>query len=125
LSANWGDVSRKRSRNFFLFAANDANGRRGKKEKEREPQMRFSPSRLLALSRAFSSASPISSRVALTKELYQSPIQKTKLKTDGLKHFSSLPSPWGIPLIGHGPLLGRAPAATLMRWAEKYGGVYR
>lgn len=66
---------------------------------------------------------------SISRETYSNyPIQKkykTKNTTDGLKHFSSLPSPWGIPLVGHGPLLGRAPAATLKRWADKYGGVYR
>ena len=64
----------------------------------------------------------------LTRSIFQSPDTKQKTEqnsTDGLKHFSSLPSPWGIPLVGHGPLLGRAPAATLKRWADKYGGVYR
>lgn len=80
------------------------------------------PSRL---SRAFSPRPP--SAVSHEKHI---PITRYKIKTeqnttDGLKHFSSLPSPWGIPLVGHGPLLGRAPAATLKRWADKYGGVYR
>lgn len=81
-----------------------------------------------ALSRSLSCILPIrSSSVRSRSNSHQSPKQKTQptKQTDGLKHFSSLPSPWGIPLVGHGPLLGRAPAATLKRWADKYGGVYR
>ena len=107
------------------FAANDANGRSREREKrEREPPI----SPLLPPSRSLAFLSPSPSAASDNKPLSIPPIQKktkTKTKTDGLKHFSSLPSPWGVPLVGHGPLLGRAPAATLKRWADKYGGVYR
>ena len=103
---------------------------RGEREKNgREKKRESAPIGVplpLSLSLAHCSTSPSAS--SARAHIYNAPIHKTNknlLKTDGLKHFSSLPSPWCIPLVGHGPLLGRAPAATLRRWAEKHGGVYR
>jgi cytochrome P450 len=33
------------------------------------------------------------------------------------------PGPWGIPILGHLPLLGTFPAAKITQWSKKYGPV--
>ena len=47
------------------------------------------------------------------------------LKKNAFKTKRYPPSPWGFPIVGHLPLLGRYPPAKFKKWREIYGDVYQ